>query len=340
MTKEIKAEPPAEILDQFKELRKPFPDACYGKLFRAWDKEEGKRAPKAYCQECGSKHTTAHGMHLDYVGHGAVTDRLLSVDPHWSWEPLSFEENGLPRFVRAGAGNALGFWIKLTVCDVTRLGYGSVTGDASDAEKQLIGDAIRNAAMRFGVALDLWSKEELESNLDVPNEAVSPVAAEKRNGKAPKQTGVSQGLQERAAEAAWTPDEKAQIDQAFDAPVAPLVMGIPIDIAETWATLRLQKAAQPFKEKTWEEISTGAVNGKAEQWLARLVEDARAAFADGRKSMPLCQKAVLCYDAMQKARQQDALEAQASTIFDGPPWEAPDKAKMEAPDVDAGALKP
>jgi hypothetical protein len=34
--------------------------------------------------------------------------------------------------------------------------------------KERIGDAIRNAAMRFGIALDLWSKEELESTLAEP----------------------------------------------------------------------------------------------------------------------------------------------------------------------------
>ncbi len=54
------------------------------------------------------------------------------------------------------AGN---LWIKLTVCGVTRPGV----GDGKTA-KELIGDAIRNAAMRFGVALDLWAKEDLQAN--------------------------------------------------------------------------------------------------------------------------------------------------------------------------------
>ena len=37
-----------------------------------------------------------------------------------------------------------------------------MTGDdAFEVHKQLISDALRNAAMRFGVALDLWSKEDL-----------------------------------------------------------------------------------------------------------------------------------------------------------------------------------
>jgi hypothetical protein len=61
-------------------------------------------------------------------------------------------------------------WIRLTVCGVTRLGYGhagSKTG--GDAIKEVIGDALRNAAMRFGAALDLWHKGDLhgEEKTDV-----------------------------------------------------------------------------------------------------------------------------------------------------------------------------
>jgi hypothetical protein len=93
------------------------------------------------------------GAQLDYVGHAAVTDRLLAVDPSWSWEPVAFDEGGLPRYDVKG-----GLWIRLTVGGVTRLGY----GDGPDP-KQRIGDAIRNAAMRFGVALDLWSREEVSN---------------------------------------------------------------------------------------------------------------------------------------------------------------------------------
>lgn len=111
-----------------KALRDPFPPSAIGKL------------PKG-------------GVQLDYVGHAATTDRLLMVDPEWTWEPVAFDENGLPAF------QGKNLWIRLTVCGVTRYGV----GDGSSV-KECIGDAIRNAAMRFGVALDLWSKEELEQS--------------------------------------------------------------------------------------------------------------------------------------------------------------------------------
>lgn len=95
------------------------------------------------------------GIRLDYVSHGNVTRRLLEVDPEWNWEPMSFDNQGLPLFDERG-----GLWIKLTVCGVTRIGYGEPQGsDTYDRIKGAIGNAIRVAAMRFGVALDLWAKD-------------------------------------------------------------------------------------------------------------------------------------------------------------------------------------
>lgn len=114
--------------------------------------------------------------YLSYVGHAATTDRLLSVDPEWTWEPVAFDANGLPAF------DALqGLWIRMTVCGVTRYGYGSANGKKGpDAIKECIGDAIRNAAMRFGVALDLWAKEDLsQMHKDYASEEEISIVAEK-----------------------------------------------------------------------------------------------------------------------------------------------------------------
>jgi len=113
-------------------LRAPFPESAIGKL------------PKA-------------GVQLDYVGHAATTDRLLTVDPDWTWEPFATTADGLP-LISGG-----GLWIRLTVCGVTRPGF----GDGASIKEQ-IGDAIRNAAMRFGVAIDLWAKEDLHEIANPP----------------------------------------------------------------------------------------------------------------------------------------------------------------------------
>ena len=100
------------------------------------------------------------GVKLAYVGHAALTDRLLDADPAWQWEPLAMADSGLPVMDDLG-----GMWIRLTVCGVSRLGYGHAGAKiGGDAIKEVIGDALRNAAMRFGAALDLWHKGELHAD--------------------------------------------------------------------------------------------------------------------------------------------------------------------------------
>jgi hypothetical protein len=113
------------------------------------------------------------GVKLAYVGHAALTDRLLDADPAWTWEPLAMGD-GLPVMDPLG-----GMWIKLTVCGVTRLGYGHAGNkEGGDAIKEVIGDALRNAAMRFGAALDLWHKGDLHKDEDEK----PPTASSAQNG--------------------------------------------------------------------------------------------------------------------------------------------------------------
>lgn len=114
------------------------------------------------CKVCNGWHHP-DVIHLDYVGHAALTDRLLDCDSGWSWEPVSFDANGSPFLDKNG-----GLWIKLTVCGITRLGYGHPDGKiGGDAIKEAIGDAMRNAAMRFGAALDLWHKGDLHAKEEI-----------------------------------------------------------------------------------------------------------------------------------------------------------------------------
>jgi hypothetical protein len=120
---------------------------------------------KQKCDTCTNWITTAH-MHIDYVGHAQVTARLLEVDPQWSWEPVAWDVSGLPAIVEEQGGRRV-LWIRLTVLGVTRLGVG-IAGSHEEVEKILVGDALRNAAMRFGVALDLWAKGDLHAPDDSP----------------------------------------------------------------------------------------------------------------------------------------------------------------------------
>jgi len=167
-------------------LRKPFPQEQVSRR-PTISCRDCRNSPSKVCPNhqkircdattgCGQYITSAH-FHLDYVGHADVTDRLLDIDPDWNWEPLAVDENGLPRFDRHD-----GLWMKLTICDKTVLCYGSAPGKTgADAIKEVIGDGIRNGAMRFGVALDLWNGKfaKMAENLDLDNipEELAPLAA-------------------------------------------------------------------------------------------------------------------------------------------------------------------
>lgn len=164
---------PAHAVDPLARLREPFPAHQISKLPKESkaqaDQRKADRNTAINCKICGGWHHK-NAVHLDYVGHAALTDRLLDTDRAWSWEPMSFTADGLPALDKNG-----GLWIKLTVCDVTRLGYGSADGKAGgDAIKELIGDALRNAAMRFGAALDLWHKGDLHLADDADEKPEAP----------------------------------------------------------------------------------------------------------------------------------------------------------------------
>lgn len=98
------------------------------------------------------------GVQLKYLGHSDTSRALTECDPGWTWEPMAFDEAGFPVMHYDAKGNPIGIWGWLTVCGVRRVCYGSCDPGKRDAIKELIGDAIRNGAMRFGVAGALWSK--------------------------------------------------------------------------------------------------------------------------------------------------------------------------------------
>ena len=118
------------------------------------------------------------GITLDFVGHAEITKILLEIDPNWSWEPVAWTADGRPA-INVVNGNAV-MWGRLTVLGQTRLGVGTAKHDKQDLDKELIGDFLRNAAMRFGICLSLWSKSEWEEQ---PQSAPAPKPAAKADPK-------------------------------------------------------------------------------------------------------------------------------------------------------------
>lgn len=191
-------------------MRTPFPDHQISKLPKP-TKQQTEEVKNNYeagarCHICGGWHHPKV-VHLDYVGHAAITDRMLEVDPNWTWEPLALGPDGYP--VVDGNG---GMWIKLTIGGVTRLGYGDAPNKTGgDAMKERIGDAIRNAAMRFGAALELWHKGELHRGEEPDDQGSAPEQKEH-----PMMPSASNEAREAEGEQAAPADSDAGDDPAAE----------------------------------------------------------------------------------------------------------------------------
>ena len=124
--------PPTDWAD----LRAPFPDSLLSKV----DKGFGP---------------------IDTINHAVVTDRLLKVAPDFTY--------AIERFVdvegKDGMPHLLAVWGWMRIGEVTRWEAGEVERPSTygDELKKATSDFIKRAAMRFGVGLDLWSKEDLQS---------------------------------------------------------------------------------------------------------------------------------------------------------------------------------
>lgn len=191
------ADPPAELIGY---LPKVSCRQCSQNSAGHCDKHQKIRCPK-----CGAWISQAH-VDVEFVGHADVTRILLEADPQWNWEPVAWNADGEPLIVKRDRD--LRMWGRLTVHGVTRLGVGTVAADSFDAEKQLIGDMIRNAAMRFGVAVGLWSKgdrAEVTAALEA-TEPTPPPAPMATQEQADIITGLADRLspEDKAAMRAWT----------------------------------------------------------------------------------------------------------------------------------------
>lgn len=128
-------------------LRTRFPEEQVGKL------PKGKpRGEKVHCTICGTSHEP-NLIHLDYVGHAFVTERLNEVDPGWVMEPMladPIQYSGSMAFMP----------VRMTVLGVTKTDVGCADTRTDEWPKHLWSDCLTRVAMRFGVALHLWQKDK------------------------------------------------------------------------------------------------------------------------------------------------------------------------------------
>lgn len=154
------ADPPADTLGKLpKPTRKNAPKG------KCAPRSQGGEAPDWQDHYCGGWHGLP-AVHLDYMGHADVTLALVAVDPEWSldfgWESTA---GPIDAFALTNPGDPTVLLARLTVLGVTRPCVGTVpSGKGGDGMKELIGDTLRNGAMRFGIGTALWSKAQREGN--------------------------------------------------------------------------------------------------------------------------------------------------------------------------------
>lgn len=162
-----------------------------------------------------------NGINLAYVSHADITKILIEVDPAWSWQPIEWV-NGRPA-INVENGTAT-MWGTLTLLGKPMLGVGSVRADKQDLDKELVGDFLRNAAMRFGIALSLWSKQDWSDNTTITSlpavqakraEEAKPYVGNHPAKGVPSPKVVRDFVQDNEP----TPDEVAEIAAQFNATI-------------------------------------------------------------------------------------------------------------------------
>jgi hypothetical protein len=127
---------------------------------------------------------------IDTVNHAHVTNRLNAAAPGWT--------HGFDRWVETqgkdGMPHLLAVIGWMEVAGIRRYEVGEVERPSTygDEAKKAVSDFIKRAAMRFGVALDLWAKEELEASAETTDADSSP-ASGKQVPSEPKPPASAEG---------------------------------------------------------------------------------------------------------------------------------------------------
>lgn len=130
-----------------------------GEALAAIPREWANPPEEILCHLERKNRNTGETVILDYLDHAQTRLVLTLVDPFWYYDFNAYGDDGLPRVRQIGETVYIG--ITLTVCGKSFPGIGSAQTSSPDVLKELIGDALRNAAMTFGIALGLWSKAEM-----------------------------------------------------------------------------------------------------------------------------------------------------------------------------------
>jgi hypothetical protein len=141
-----------------RQLREPLPADQIGKLPKIPRAQQNDR--KQGCRYCGGYHVPiADNLHVDYVAHAIVTDKLNTIVGQDGWglaiDLLKESKDG---------EHVIGILATLTIAGLSKQEAGDPGKRSTWGEelKLAISDWLPRAAMRFGLGLEVWAKQPLD----------------------------------------------------------------------------------------------------------------------------------------------------------------------------------
>jgi hypothetical protein len=164
--------------------------------------ERHKALSKPFPREKIQEKRGQGGRMMSYISHGLITERLNEVDPEWSWDRVEehiYYDNGIP--------HCAGVTVRLTVGGIARVEAGGPQRQDGFANeiKNAYSDALKRAAMRFGVALDMWESlvdAEYDEDVTLAERVPAPVQrqAQPQRQQQPQPTSTVQSVPAPASE--------------------------------------------------------------------------------------------------------------------------------------------
>jgi hypothetical protein len=157
------------------------------------------------------------GRRMDFVSHGTVTKRLNERAPGWSSRIVASGVD-VTQSPKGGLLYTADVTLELTVAGVTRAEVGTnnqPVADRGQALKSAASDALKRAAMRFGVALDLWeSLDEQDEDAQYTTTPRAGSAGPGREAPAPRRSAAPTDRPAAAPSAAGPPSAVTPAEEA------------------------------------------------------------------------------------------------------------------------------
>lgn len=142
--------------------------------------------PAMLRQRTGWRSKDGSARTIEYIEWHTVADILDTTAPDWSHSVKDIRNIGEIAIVT----------VAITIGGITREGIGTGSATSETGIKKAEHDALKRAAVKFGIARDLYKNENRgrETPRDEDKEAISPVAVSLADMVTSKQLGMIRGL--------------------------------------------------------------------------------------------------------------------------------------------------